>query len=348
LFQKLKFKEFQMTPKASFLFLLVMSLLLVIPELTFADDPGARDTCRVECLDVTLPDQQVVLEVSVYNDEDLGGLAIPLVFGSPAADVVCDSVSYVGSRVEAAEYVGANIDNLGYKLVFYAIFVDSNLIAGDGAVANLYFTTGPDWDSTLCVRIDTTFYPPTTILEFTPRATGQALFPEFNSGCLGSGIVPVPELVTPADSAYECSPDTQEFVWSKSQEDLTYTLQYAEDPDFTVGVVTVPDLTDTTYAVELPLGTYFWHVMAANPCGKESAYQNQPSGFHVFQSGDATGGGAVDAADVVYIINYLFKDDDPPDPLQSGDASCDGEVNASDIVWLISYLYKNGPPPCCP
>ncbi|NIM98439.1 MAG: hypothetical protein GTO24_10275 [candidate division Zixibacteria bacterium] len=337
-----------MRTKISFLSLLVLCLLLGMPRLTLADDPGNRDSCRVECLDVTLPQQQIVVQVSVYNDEDLGGVAIPLAFGSPPLDVVCDSVSFAGTRVENAEYLGANMDALGYKLVFYAIFVDSNLTPGDGAVANLYFTAGPDWDSTLCVQIDTTFYPPTTILEFTPRATGQALFPDFKKGCLGSGIVPVPELVAPADSANVCSPDTHELVWSKSQENLFYTLQYAEDPNFTTGVVTVPDLWDTTYAVELSRGTYYWHVMAGNLCGKESPYQDQPSSFYVFESGDATSSGDVGAGDIVYIINYLFRQGDPPVPFESGDASCDGDVSANDIVWLISYLYRNGPAPCCP
>ncbi len=331
--------------------LIVVLILVLYPpgaSLVCADDPGDRDTCRMECLDITLPEQQVVVEVSVYNDEDLGGVAIPLTFGSPPLDLSCDSVSFAGTRVENAEYLGANVDAPGYKLVFYAIFIDSNLTAGDGAVANLYFTTGPGWDSTLCLQIDTTFYPPTTILEFTPRATGQALFPDFKKGCLGSGIVPVPELAAPADSAKVCSPDTHEFVWSKSQENLFYTLQYAEDSNFTTGVVTVGGLTDTTYAAELSRGTYYWHVMAANLCGKESPYQDQPSSFYVFQSGDATSSGEVGAGDIVYIINYLFRQGDPPDPVESGDASCDGDVSANDIVWLISYLYRNGPAPCCP
>lgn len=334
--------------KISFLVLLAASLFIMIPGLAFADDPGERDTCRVECLDITIPDQQVVVEVSVYNDEDLGGLAVPLTFGSPPLDVVCDSVSFVGTRVESAEYLGASIDGLGYKLVFYAIFIDSNLTAGDGAVAILYFTTGPDWDSTLCVQIDTTFYPPTTVLEFTPRATGQALLPEYKTGCLGSGVVPVPELVSPPDEADVCFPDTHEFVWSEAGEDLFYTLQYADDSTFTTGVVTVTDLEDTTYAVVLSRQTYYWHVKADNLCGKESSYQEHTFSFLIYQTGDATGNGAVDAADIVYIINYLFRGDDPPDPFESGDATCDGEVNASDIVWLTSYLFRNGPEPCCP
>ncbi len=337
-----------MRERRSFLVLLAVLFILAGPSLTYADDPGEPDTCRVECPGVTLPDQQVVLEVTVYNDEDLGGLAVPLIFGHSPMDVVCDSVSFVGTRSEYAEYQGSSIDTAGYQLVFYAIFVDSDLTAGDGAVANIYFTTGTDWDSTQCLEIDTAFFPPATVLEFTPRASGQALFPEFKAGCLGSGVVPVLELVSPLNEANVCSPDTFDLVWSKSREGYLYTLQYALDSDFTTEVVTVSDLEDTTYTVALPRQGYFWHVKATNLCGKESPYQDQPFSFYVFESGDANNDGVVDVADVIHIVNYLYRQGEEPNPQESGDASCDGIVDVADLIWLVGYLYRGGSSPCCP
>ena len=337
-----------MREKRSFLVLLAVLFLLAVPSLTYADDPGDRDTCRVECPGVTLPDQQVVLEVTVYNDEDLGGLAVPLVFGYPSLDVVCDSISLVGSRIEHAEYLGASIDTANYTLLFYAVFVDSNLTAGDGMVASLYFTTGPTWDSTECLLVDTTFYSPTTVLEFTPRSSGLALHPEYQTGCLGTGTAPTPELISPSDQADVCSPDVDfEFVWSYVGEDLLYSLEYDVDPGFPDPTM-VEDLGDTSWWADLARGTYYWRVKSVNECGKESPYQEPPHSFYVFASGDATNDGVVDVADVVHIINYLYREDVSPDPPESGDASCDGIVNVSDIVWLISYLYKSGPAPCCP
>ena len=314
----------------------------------FADDPGDPDTCRVECLGLTRPNQQVVVEVSVFNDEDLGGLAVPLVFGHPPMDAFCDSVSFVGTRAEIAEYRGAAIDTTNCQVVFYAVFVDSHLIAGDGPVANLHFTLGPGWDSTACVQIDTAFYPPTTVLEFTPLATGQALHPEFQTGCLGSAYLLPFQLVNPPDDGNMCSPDTFDFVWTRAGEDVFYTLQYAEDSNFTTGVVTVEDLEDTTYEVELPRGTYYWHVKVETLCGRELPYQDPPFGFYVFESGDATNDGLVDLSDVIWILNYLYKSGPEPEPLQSGDANCDGIVDIADGVWLLNYLFKAGSPPCCP
>jgi hypothetical protein len=337
-----------MKEKSSLLMFLVVLLLLASADLALADDPGDPDTCRVECPGITLPDQQVVLQVTVYNDEDLGGLAIPLVFGYPPLDVVCDSVSFVGSRIENAEYLGASIDTANYKLVFYAVFVDSDLTAGDGVVANLYFTTGPDWDSTECARIDTALYLPTTVLEFTPRSSGLALRPEFEAGCLGSGTVSQPELISPSDEVNVCSPDSDFlFVWSHSGEGLLYALEYDQDPGFPTPTL-VEGLADTVYNVLLPRGSYFWRVAAVNECGAQSPYQEPPFSFYVFAAGDATNDGIVNIADVVHVVNYLYKQGEEPNPVQSGDATCDGIVDLADVVWLIGYLYKSGPAPCCP
>ena len=63
--------------------------------------------------------------------------------------------------------------------------------------------------------------------------------------------------------------------------------------------------------------------------------------------GDANGNGAIDIADVVYLMNYLFTDGPAPDPLEAGDANCDGIVDIADVVYLINYLFIGGPPPAC-
>ncbi|NIN01403.1 MAG: hypothetical protein GTO24_25915 [candidate division Zixibacteria bacterium] len=64
--------------------------------------------------------------------------------------------------------------------------------------------------------------------------------------------------------------------------------------------------------------------------------------------GDANGDGSIDGSDVVYLINYLFRSGDVPDPLEAGDANADGVIGPGDVVYLINYLFRNGPPPCEP
>ncbi|MCJ7577182.1 MAG: FG-GAP-like repeat-containing protein [candidate division Zixibacteria bacterium] len=65
-----------------------------------------------------------------------------------------------------------------------------------------------------------------------------------------------------------------------------------------------------------------------------------------FIRGDANGDGVINAADVVYLINYLYIHGPAPNPLQAGDVNSDGVIDASDVVYLINYLYIGGPPPC--
>ena len=50
--------------------------------------------------------------------------------------------------------------------------------------------------------------------------------------------------------------------------------------------------------------------------------------------------------DIVYIINYKYKEGPAPDPVNRADVNCDGYVNILDIVYLQNYKYKGGPDPC--
>jgi hypothetical protein len=68
---------------------------------------------------------------------------------------------------------------------------------------------------------------------------------------------------------------------------------------------------------------------------------------YVVNRGDANDDGEINTADVVFLINYMFKGESAPDPMELGDANCDGEVNAADVVHLINYLYQGGPVPGC-
>jgi hypothetical protein len=63
--------------------------------------------------------------------------------------------------------------------------------------------------------------------------------------------------------------------------------------------------------------------------------------------GNVNGDGFIDVGDVIFLINYLFKNGPSPDPLQVGDANCDGNVDVGDVVYLINYLFRNGPAPSC-
>lgn len=64
-------------------------------------------------------------------------------------------------------------------------------------------------------------------------------------------------------------------------------------------------------------------------------------------TGDANGDGVIDLADVVYLVNFLYKGGFAPEPMEAGDANCDEVVNVADVVYLVNYLFKGGSAPSC-
>jgi hypothetical protein len=62
-------------------------------------------------------------------------------------------------------------------------------------------------------------------------------------------------------------------------------------------------------------------------------------------AGDSNGDGEVNIGDVVYLINYLFRQGPSPEPLELSDNNCDWTVNLGDVVYLLNYLFRSGPVP---
>ncbi len=60
--------------------------------------------------------------------------------------------------------------------------------------------------------------------------------------------------------------------------------------------------------------------------------------------GDANKDGFVTIADLVYMINYLYRSGPAPDPLSAGDPNADCAITVGDIVYLTNYLFRMGDP----
>ncbi|MDP3025622.1 MAG: FlgD immunoglobulin-like domain containing protein [candidate division Zixibacteria bacterium] len=164
--------------------------------LALAQDPGIKDTCRVERLEKVRPNSQVVLNVYAFNDEALGALTIGIVFPDTVSnmDIALDSVSFVGTRAASATMKNDRNDTASYRvdsthvvnknrLLIWAVWFIGDLAPGSGLVAKVYFRTGPAWDSTQYVPVDSSFIPPSNEFEFTP-VTGFAFAPVFWKGAL--------------------------------------------------------------------------------------------------------------------------------------------------------------------
>ena len=100
------------------------------------------------------------------------------------------------------------------------------------------------------------------------------------------------------------------------------------------------------YSEMLAAGYYQFKIKTEDDCGNMGSY-SCVVGALTAKCGDANGDGVIDVGDVVYLINYLYKNGPAPNPVLIGDANCDGIVDVGDVVYLINYLFKNGPEPCC-
>ncbi|UCB53467.1 MAG: dockerin type I repeat-containing protein [Candidatus Zixiibacteriota bacterium] len=71
------------------------------------------------------------------------------------------------------------------------------------------------------------------------------------------------------------------------------------------------------------------------------------AGVVLSEYGDANGDGVINIADVMYMVNYLYRGGPYPASFEAGDANCDGTHGILDVLILVNYLYKGGRPPGC-
>jgi len=63
---------------------------------------------------------------------------------------------------------------------------------------------------------------------------------------------------------------------------------------------------------------------------------------------DITGDDLINILDAIYLLNYLYKNDDLSLSLETGgDVDSSGDINILDAVFIIYFCYKDGPPPDC-
>jgi 4-amino-4-deoxy-L-arabinose transferase-like glycosyltransferase len=88
----------------------------------------------------------------------------------------------------------------------------------------------------------------------------------------------------------------------------------------------------------------FWFIQAGSSVNVfQRMVQTETS---TMMQADITDDGVFDISDILFLLNYLFKNGPAPKPLQNANVNCDDTINIGDVVYLVNYVYKNGPPPC--
>jgi len=61
--------------------------------------------------------------------------------------------------------------------------------------------------------------------------------------------------------------------------------------------------------------------------------------------GDANTDGDMNMLDIMYLINYLYRDGEAPLVEDAADVNFDGTINLFDPTYMVNFLYRSGPPP---
>lgn len=136
----------------------VLVVLTVSPHLLPSDDTVRVGTATGKA------GTQVVVPVRIHNTVPIAGFDIPLKYSSSA--IVCDSVSYIGSRAEYIDLKVGKIDSLNRTILIAGVaLAEPPIPSGNGLLANLYFTINQNAPDSI-IDIDTCFIPPSNFLSF--------------------------------------------------------------------------------------------------------------------------------------------------------------------------------------
>jgi hypothetical protein len=132
----------------------------------------------------------------------------------------------------------------------------------------------------------------------------------------------------------------------------------AVDPDSTTPILTVPNLPRNASFVDsgngvgglvfTPDGTQQDSIYAVTFVASDGLLSNSVTVTYFvydFVRGDVNGSGEISSADIIYLVNFVFKAGIPPQPVAAGDVNKDGFINASDVIYLVNFVFKGGPPP---
>ncbi|NIX54885.1 MAG: T9SS type A sorting domain-containing protein, partial [candidate division Zixibacteria bacterium] len=176
--------------------------------------------------------QQATVEIDFTNDNLISGIQIPLHF-DPAI-VVCDSVSFTGSRVENVDMLLSPIDSVEGTVNIGVVPTESDLIpTGSGLMARLYFTGLAAGFSS----IDTGFIAPASEYVFVDEDV-QPFYPVFDAG----GV----DVTEPTAPCIEVDPDTVIFE----------AVQNGPNPADQTIIVTNCGVGELNWTVSVEFGTW--------------------------------------------------------------------------------------------
>jgi hypothetical protein len=138
---------------------------------------GYANIVQVESVYVSSGSEAVV-SVFAENNKKLSAITVPLSYSSTA--LVCDSVSFIGSRIDYLSMKGSNIDISNRLVLAWGLIMDDSLIpTGSGLLCNIHFTI--TYPVNTVVTIDSALFPPANNLVYVDSLS-QPITPQFVPG----------------------------------------------------------------------------------------------------------------------------------------------------------------------
>ena len=140
------------------------------------------------------------------------------------------------------------------------------------------------------------------------------------------------------------------FAWTPAgdpdpHDTVQYDYRISIDSLFAFALV-VDSLADTTYADSVALETgrrYWWKVLSRDNHGLTA--QSEVAQFRTYKPGDVDKSWSLTSADIITLVNYVFKGQPLAVPECGGRANSDSVINAADIIWLVNTVFRGGAEP---
>ncbi len=247
--------------------LLALSILLclAVADLWAQSDPfGAVDTVSLGQVTVGAG-KEFTINVNLFNDEQLGGVTIPLKY--PVDKLEFKALSFTGGRLEYINVKPVSIDTLNGTILAGAIvFIEAYIAPGNGPLFSLKFRLKDNVAPGEIIIIDSTTISPAGLL--LTQADASNIIPAFRRGEVQAASQNQPPVFAPVAEQYVAEGDSLILNLSVldpngdkvtiANPDHPFTAQFVDHGDGTARFAWRPDYVGPLSSAMSPFDLVFW------------------------------------------------------------------------------------------